>query len=239
VRVEADSGTGQVFALFPRAIIVYMDLLRRIYDYFLDFLFPRSERVKILEQKARSKTLRSLPTPHQSSDWVMTLFAYKNPLVRELIWQIKYKKNTILLNAVAEIFYEECQAILEEKTGFGNLGFILIPIPMLPDRKRERGWNQTELLTETIVKLDNEKIFIHSPRTLSRVKRTAPQTTLRNRKMRLENMRGVFSANDQDVNGKNVILVDDVTTTGATLIEASRTLLSAGAKEVFCLTIAH
>ena len=75
--------------------------------------------------------------------------------------------------------------------------------------------------------------------TLVRIASTAPQTTL-SAKSRRENVEHIFSLRGQDkVQGKTIILVDDVKTTGATLEQAARVLKQAGAKEIWAITFAH
>ncbi|KKU76429.1 MAG: hypothetical protein UY03_C0035G0001, partial [Parcubacteria group bacterium GW2011_GWA2_47_64] len=70
-------------------------------------------------------------------------------------------------------------------------------------------------------------------------KDTGSQTKMDTRKKRLENLKGCFVADGKAVEGRNIILIDDVATTGATLVEARKTLLRAGARKVIAFTVAH
>lgn len=113
---------------------------------------------------------------------------------------------------------------------------IICYVPMYKDRQISRGYNQSELLaTELghILKIDV------SHENLVKCKDTKNQVDL-NFKQRRENLSGAFKVLDKSkFKGKNILLVDDVYTTGSTLNNCSMVLKKAGAKNVYCLTIAH
>ena len=111
---------------------------------------------------------------------------------------------------------------------------IVIPIPLHSERKRQRGYNQAELLVKEALKSLN---WLSVPEALSRPKRTSPQVGL-NLNQRQRNVHRAFTADEAMVAGKRVLLVDDVCTTGSTLDSAARVLHDAGALSVdaFCLT---
>lgn len=111
---------------------------------------------------------------------------------------------------------------------------IVVPVPLHSERRRQRGYNQAELLVKAMRKKTNWDVV---PEALSRHKRTAPQVGL-TINQRQRNVRGAFSADEAIVSGKKILLVDDVCTTGSTLDSAARELLGAGAHSVdaYCLT---
>ncbi|MGN1208604.1 MAG: ComF family protein [Christensenellales bacterium] len=110
---------------------------------------------------------------------------------------------------------------------------IIIPVPLHPKRLNQRGYNQTELLLESFV--DCGKVCFDC---VKRVVETESQRT-KNAKDRFENMKNCFEVfNKQAIKNKNVLICDDVFTTGATCNSLARTLLKAGAKQVKCLTLA-
>jgi len=109
----------------------------------------------------------------------------------------------------------------------------VIPLPLSRKRFRQRGYNQTELLANEIsaqypIKTDS--------RSLIKSRDIAPQFEL-SRVNRLLNIKGAFSCSP--LTGKNVLLIDDIYTTGATVREASGSLKAAGAKNVYVLTLAR
>jgi ComF family protein len=111
---------------------------------------------------------------------------------------------------------------------------MVVPIPLHAERKRQRGYNQAELLVRAIRRSLKWDCV---PEALHRHRRTAPQVGL-NIGQRQRNVRGAFLADEDLIAGKRILLVDDVCTTGSTLDSAARVLLDAGAISVYayCLT---
>jgi competence protein ComFC len=111
----------------------------------------------------------------------------------------------------------------------------IIPVPLHPARKRERGFNQSEILAQEFSDV------IHIPvlkKILKRTRNTKDQTKL-SPEERIENVKGAFSLKSPEtIEGKRIILVDDVMTTGATLGECARVLSEAGANKIMGATIA-
>jgi ComF family protein len=112
----------------------------------------------------------------------------------------------------------------------------LIPVPLHPKRLRERGFNQALLLSRALEGIPVEKT---RARLLKRVRHTHPQVRL-DPEERRQNVRGAFKVEDRGmVLGKNLLIVDDVFTTGATVNECARVLKEAGAERVSVYTLAR
>ena len=113
---------------------------------------------------------------------------------------------------------------------------VMIPVPLHMRRLRERGFNQALLMVKELSK----RIGIpYEGRALKKIKDTPVQISLKKRERR-KNLTGVFQVTDTEaLNGRSVVLVDDVYTTGATVNECSRALLKAGAERVAVLTVAR
>lgn len=112
---------------------------------------------------------------------------------------------------------------------------VLLPIPLAPERLRERGYNQAALLAKALSPRKTD------PETLLRMHWTPPQSGL-SRAQRLRNLQGAFAVNPEriaQVQGQHVLLVDDVMTTGATLDAAANTLRAAGAAKISALVLAR
>jgi ComF family protein len=146
----------------------------------------------------------------------------------------------LLLGCLALLLYDEMIEIISEEKLFNNFeNPIVIPLPLSSKRRQERGWNQSELIGQELAKLSSE--WQYDPNILLKIRHTLPQTKLR-REERLKNLKGCFLVSKNSVSkisGRNIILIDDVTTTGSTIIEARRTLLAAGARQVLAFTVAH
>jgi ComF family protein len=113
---------------------------------------------------------------------------------------------------------------------------LLVPVPLHPDRQRQRGFNQAALLTERLGRLWGVALAAHA---LVRTAPTPAQTGLSGEDRR-RNVRGAFAVpRPATVAGRSVLLVDDVLTTGATADACARALRGAGAAEVGVLTVAR
>ena len=159
--------------------------------------------------------------------FIKSLFSYKNPLVKELVWQIKYKKNKQAIKIAGYALFQNL-----------NEPVLLIPIPISKKRRKERGYNQCELLIDEILKLDTEKKFQKDYGLLIRSKHIEKQTH-KDRAERLENTKNIFEVTKKENVSQKIIIIDDVSTTGSTLEEARTELLKTGYLDVTALTVAH
>ena len=112
---------------------------------------------------------------------------------------------------------------------------VIVPVPLGWVRKRKRGYNQAELLAREVSRLTGLPI---EPQALRRVRQTPAQVQQPDEASRLRNIAEAFGPGRRSVTG-NVLLIDDVATTGATLDACARVLLSGGAKAVYGLTFAR
>lgn len=115
---------------------------------------------------------------------------------------------------------------------------VIVPVPLHPLRLWQRRFNQSAVLATALARHSGKP---HSPDALLRRRATKPQKGLK-RAERLKNVKGAFAANPKrraDIAGKNILLIDDVFTSGATLDECAKALKAAGAAAVYILTLAR
>lgn len=226
-----------------RDIITHMKTLWSIFyrlkNYLFDFIFPRNKRIKDIETMPVSKIAKLPRALSSPENFIIPIFSYKNQTVRDIVHQIKFKGNLLIASKISEIVAEEIHAFISETRYFEkNKKYILIPVPLSTQRLRDRGYNQAELMTKKIA--DHIPEILHMTNILIRKVNTDPQTKTRSRKERLANIKNCFSIrNSEEIHQSHIILFDDVTTTGATLVEAKKTLKKAGAKNVTAFTVAH
>lgn len=181
----------------------------------------------------------------ESAEWIFPLYDYRDPMVKKALWLLKYKNRRRLANVFAEVLHGQILEELSELSVLQNFREpLLIPIPLSGKRQKERGYNQAELICRELIWLDQEKNqeknFRLEKDILIKPKETEHQARIENRSKRLKNIRGAFAVKDAErLRNKNIILIDDITTTGATLSEARKTLKRAGAKKVIAFTVAH
>ncbi|MCX7755340.1 MAG: ComF family protein [Anaerolineales bacterium] len=151
---------------------------------------------------------------------------FKEPL-RPALHHLKYRQNRGLAEALAW----DCALFLDRLHWQAE---VIVPVPLSEQRMRERGYNQAGLIAHSLARLMN---WTYQPHALQRIRHTRSQVGL-SAAARRENVRAAFSAQDRLVNGKIILLFDDVATTGATLHSASEALRAGGAKRVYALTVA-
>ncbi len=202
--------------------------------------------------------LDSPSAERESAKWIFPLYDYRHPPIKKALWLLKYKGKKRLTGVFAEAMYGRILEELSELSVMQNFyDAILIPIPLSSKRHRERGYNQAELICQELIELDRQSLalaklpkqgfgenqginFKLEKNILIKHKDTEHQARIENRAERLKNIVGSFSIkNRETAKGRNIILIDDVTTTGATLNEARKILKQAGAKKIIAFTVAH
>ncbi len=168
---------------------------------------------------------------HSGSPFILgAAMNYHSGAAGALIRELKFKRNKKIAKFLAELI-----ASYLKKLPLPLSDYEILAIPLSATRERERGFNQTKLIAEELSPLISVSILQGG---LVRIKHNTPQSKIRGRKERLLNIAGAFSANAELVARKNIILLDDVITSSATMFEASRALKSAGAKKIIGLAAA-
>src|SRR5216117_4461382 len=152
-------------------------------------------------------------------------------IVRQIIHDFKYGRQIHLRHLVTRWL----TAALDDPRLRGRRFDVIIPVPLHPARKRERGFNQASLLAELL----SAQISIQSRPLLERIRYATTQTAL-DRTERIENLHNAFRLRkNMNVRDLRVLLIDDVLTTGSTLSECARVLKDAGVISVHAATVAR
>lgn len=159
-------------------------------------------------------------------------FSFQDPIVKRSIYAFKYQRITALSGIFGRM-------LINHMRHYGCLvpaNAIGIPIPLSARRKRVRGFNQSELIARELCAYLNLE---SDTSTLVRVRHTSTQTSLTGQ-ARHKNVENAFAVlRPEYIRNKQILLIDDVKTTGATLDEAARVLKDAGAGKIWAVTIAH
>ncbi len=153
--------------------------------------------------------------------------------IRKTIYHFKYvgyKTDGLLLGKYMAkcLIRSNCKDILKAD--------VIVPVPISKKKEKKRGFNQTAILAE---ELSAELGIDYCKDMLKRIKNTVPQSKLSGMD-RKYNVMNVFEVNDKYlIDGKNILLVDDIFTTGSTIEECARTLMYSGADNVYFITLAR
>ena len=171
---------------------------------------------------------RACAGPGRQFDGVRAPFRYEGS-IRQAVLALKYGGIKAAAAQLGDLLadYLQCNPVP---------GDILAPVPMHPSRRRERGYNQAELLARRV---SGRCDIPYQGDLLVRTRGVDPQAGMTNAASRATNVAdSVAVSRPRDVDGAQIILVDDVATTGSTLDACAAALKEAGAASVWCLTLA-
>ncbi|MCX6005566.1 MAG: ComF family protein [Chloroflexi bacterium] len=226
--------------------------LKQLAEIVTDFFFPRQcigcgKAGDFICDQCSKKLPRLLPPicqkcgkPESSSiycpacwkkqggiDSIRSVFIF-NGMIRTAIHELKYYN----LKAIAACLAKYMADYINENKISGS---IVVPVPLHSRRLRERGYNQSGLLADEFARLVDLPVL----NCLLRIKDSQPQARTTNVNMRRENVKDAFSCLNKGIVDQQVILIDDVCTSGATLEACADKLKKAGAKHVLGFTLAR
>lgn len=184
---------------------------------------------KCFDRLNKLQKCKKIDFENKNLNSLIYFFKYEK-IIRRLILQFKFFNKPYIGKLFSKI-------ILKNEKFCGKIKFydIIIPVPMHKEKKNIRGYNQTEIIAGEIAKNLNIK---YENKLLIKNVNTKMQSSL-TEKERYENIKNVFFiVNDEKIKRKNIILIDDIYTTGATLDECANVLKNAGANKVCGVVIA-
>lgn len=195
-------------------------------ETYSSFFCPKCKSRIPSEQKICHKEIKFLLAP---------VTDYQNPPVKNLIWFLKYHKWQSIVQTIKPLIDGYLDILsMGQRNDLGD--FIVMPIPLHSDRLKERGFNQSDLLADIVSQKTNTRLIRNN---LKRIKATKNQAELKNLNERIINIENCFALNDpKEIENKNIILVDDVFTSGSTMGEAVKVLKNAGAKKIIAFVFA-
>ncbi len=211
--------------------------MKKFFQFFFSFFFTTTcldcDTTSIHEPfcPSCSKDHPASLTPLYPS--IYFLFSYREPSIRRALWQLKYQNN----KKVASYFAKRL-ALAISKLSIHTKHIYITPIPLHSKRIRERGYNQSIYIAKELALLLPNTTF---KKLLKKDKCTKNQTQL-HRNERLRNIKDTFSLNNTklpQMDHTTIIVIDDITTTGATLSEAIKNLHQLKSKKVIGIAVAH
>ncbi len=217
-----------------------MYIISIFYKIIIDALFPVSKAEQelfllqpeqVFDKLPPAPAFTGLAIPVKDAKNMKSIFAYKDERVTKLVWNIKYKKSAHAVRIGGYALWWRLRRATPA---------LIIPIPITNRRRKERGFNQCELLVDEIERLDVSKQFKIEKNLLTRVHHSSRQT-LKSRPSRVEGAKGIFTVLSRvDLDRSiTIIIIDDVITTGSTINEAIETMKKVGFENVYGLSLAH
>lgn len=205
-----------------------IEFLKEIIDELLDIIYPPKNKCITCDNEfiglcpiCKRKVMRV------QEDSRILSYGYYSGVIKKLILEFKYKKNFTAGNILSDYLYE----LINENNIKADVIFF---IPSSTKALKDRGFNQCEFMAQRISKRLNIPIC----RDIFKSKNIKEQKTL-SKEERLKNIVGAFDVkSNKNIKDKNIILIDDVITTGATLFECEKLLIKNGANDIKILTVA-
>ncbi len=171
-------------------------------------------------------------------DGLWSLGIYRNPL-KKVIQKLKYKFVSdvadVLVNSMIEYWAKYTPQFIDEIKKDSGRNWTVVPVPLHPRREKWRGFNQSALLGKILA----HKLGLEYAEMLKRIRFTSPQVGLESWQ-RKKNIHGAFSLTvNHELSTQNILLFDDVWTTGSTLKECCWVLKREGTQKVWAITLAR
>ena len=205
-------------------------MLRQIIEIVVDIIFPRNclgcgKEGKYICEKC-DLFLSETPSlfSQGSLEELVSIWEYEG-LIKEIILKIKYYGTFEAINDLVKKAFKIRKPYLTEDT-------IITFVPMFRKKEKQRGFNQAEIIAKKVGEMTGSKVLS----LLEKIKDTPSQTKL-DKNERLKNIRGSFRIKEGIICNSNILLVDDVWTSGATMKECARVLKKSGVKRVFGFTL--
>ena len=172
---------------------------------------------------------------------IIAAFSYHDPLIKKVIWNLKYYHRSYLGQKLGETLYNELlEDISDIQIYTAGHPIWVIPVPISKSKTKIRGYNQAKKIAVGFCSKGDKQIFNLKNNIIIKKVETIPQARITNRSRRLKNIQGAFKIkNSNEIKGKTIIVIDDVTTTGGTISEIINILKKAGAKKVIGFAVAH
>lgn len=217
--------------------------IKKINKFLLNILFP----TKCLGCNKRDEILCNnciqniRPAERETENNILAVFDYRDLVIKKAIWELKYHHKKYIGEKLGELLYQFLiEDISEMRVHAPGRSIYVIPVPISNKKIKNRGYNQSIAIAKGFCSQSEIGTFELKDKIILKEIDNTPQAKITNRKRRLENVRGVFSVKDKEkVQGRTIIIIDDVTTTGGTINEIIKILKKSGAKKVIGFAIAH
>lgn len=186
----------------------------------------------------RNKEISHIPrAPENNIEHVFSLYDYQHPAGRELIYHIKKYQDHYVQQKIAEQMYEHLLEYISEQQSFEYfIHPIITTVPLTKKSKQARNFNQCKNIAQFLSK----KLSGQYQEVFSKIRETEKQALIKNKKKRKDNMQGSFALKpNHTLEYQDVIIIDDLVTTGATLEELFKVARKNKVRNIIAITLAH
>ena len=215
----------------------------KMINLIMDFIFPPNIEEKIIREISFDKFVEIAKTAEKTPyHFIKSSYSYIDALIKEIVWQIKYMKNDKAIELGSLAIYKYIKDNLRSNK------ILLIPIPISKQRRKERGYNQCEILIDKVIEIYNKEydpkitrqFYIQKDFKILRRKIHKDRQTLKSRKDRIVESEGIFEAIPKEgFEDYKILIIDDVVTTGSTARSAYKEMKMAKYKNVEVLSLAR
>lgn len=198
-----------------------------------DFCYAKILKIHTQEQPKIAGKLHAKPA-------FLYLLPYKG-YIRDMIWSFKFRNNKRVAKLLGKLLADSLLEYLIQWEKFENFtNPILITVPSSRKRILKRGFDQNYLIIQSFLHNSGDNFIEYKQDVVKKIKHTPRQSRTKTKQERLNNPKGAFVvANAPTVKNRNIVLFDDIYTTGATINEVSKQLKRAGARSIKLVVIAH
>ena len=205
-------------------------ILTRIIDYYKNLFFPLKAKSKKAETLSYTKIRPLLAVRQQHSH--ITLFPYKNAHIQTLLFSCKYERHLKSTQIIARYLADIIQEEYIEQAQIINQPVIVTTIPPTVTRQKAETYDHLQDILEHVTTPLEKETLLKWKKSVQR------QSLIKNKQKRIQNVANNLTATPHVQPNITYIIIDDITTTGATLNEAKRALTEAGATTIITIAFA-
>ena len=212
-------------------------------EYFailLEMIFPQKKHSAAARQQGAAVISRNIqPTQYKEH---LTFLPYHDTAVKHFLYALKYEQHKESAAVAADILWDYIGDEIQEQESIQKMQYVLCTIPATQEREEQDGYHHLHSILDALYSTaftPESSLPIDKRHLLAWSRPVRRQSKLPNRSERLANVSGAMVATEQLCPNTTCFVIDDITTTGATLTEAHRALIAKGAHTVITLALAH